>query len=222
VRIGCRSARKGLGRRGVGVGARQWSETESVAYGTQGCVRNSIGRAAIGDLFYRQALVVTLFRPRFRGGGAGAVVFALGCSTGCTTVDPGPTFAVADVSFDADYFYCHVEPELIVAKNCGPGDPAKGDSSSGCHFTASAVSGMVLLDHPAIDCGGGDHPVNLAQIGMGSAAQNNFEVVSLEMNKADYTSSPLLLRPSGTYHPRPIFNVNDPQVTQLLKAWASK
>ena len=149
-------------------------------------------------------------------------MFALGCSTGCTSVDPGPTFAIADVSFDADYFYCHVEPELIVAKNCGPGDPAKGDSPSGCHYTASAVSGMVLLDHPAIECGGGDHPVDRTQIGMGSAAQNNFEVVSLEMNKADYTSSPLLLRPSGMYHPRPIFDVNDPQVTQLLKTWASK
>jgi hypothetical protein len=129
---------------------------------------------------------------------------------------------VADVSFDADYFYCHVEPEFIFAKHCGPGDPSMGDPPNTCHFTASAVTGMVLLDHPAVDCGGGDHPVDSTQLGSGGPAQSNFQAVSLEMNKSDYLSAPLLLRPSGTYHPRPIFSVDDPQVRSLLMTWASK
>ena len=143
---------------------------------------------------------------------------------GCTTVDPGPNFSIADTSFDADYFYCHVEPEFIFAKGCGSGDPSKGESNS-CHFTPSAVSGMVLLDHPRVDCGGGDHPVDRTQIGTGSPAQANLEAVSFEMSKT-YTMAPLFVRPSGSgnalYHPRQIFDPSDPQVNQLLATWAAK
>jgi hypothetical protein len=178
---------------------------------------------------YRRGVVASLFRPRFRGGGVCAVAVlgllalsSVAASSGCTTVDPGQTFVVSDVSFDANYFYCHVEPEFIFAKSCGSGDPSKGDAPNGCHFTASVVSGMVLLDHPAVDCGGGDAPVDTTQIGMGSAAQSNFEAVSLEMEKSDYLSSPLFVRPSGTYHPRPIFDPNDQQVRTLLMTWANK
>jgi len=139
---------------------------------------------------------------------------------GCTTVDPGPNYVVANTTFDEDYFYCHVEPELIFAKSCGSGDPSKGDPPNGCHFNSSAVSGMALINHPAVDCGGGDHPVDRTQIGTGSPAQSNYEAVSLEMNK-DYTSAPLFVRPSGSNHPRVIFDSNDPQVNQLLATWAS-
>lgn len=157
---------------------------------------------------------------------AGAVLLASvlgGCTW--TTVDPRENFSIADVSFDADYFYCHVEPEFIVAKKCGPGDPSKGDASSGCHFNSAAVSAMVLIDHPAVDCGGGDHPLNSMDVGSGSPAQGNLESVSFEMAK-DYTMAPVYVRPSGRggalYHPRQIFDPNDPQVTALLATWASK
>jgi hypothetical protein len=172
-------------------------------------------------------VVATLFRPRSRRAGscAGALLaasFSASASADCTSVDPGQTFVVSDVSFDADYFYCHVEPEFIFAKSCGSGDSSKGDAQNSCHFTASVVSGMVLLDHPPVDCGGSDHPVDTTQIGMGSAAQNNFEATSLEMNKSDYVSSALFVRPSGTYHPRPIFDTTDQQVRTLLMTWASK
>jgi hypothetical protein len=147
----------------------------------------------------------------------------LGC-WGCTTVDPGRNFSPADISFDADYFYCHVEPQFIVAKHCGPGDPSKGDSNS-CHFTSSAVSGMVLTDHLPVDCGGGDHPVDSSQIGTGSAAESNLEAVSFEMSK-DYTTAPVYVRPSGAgnalYHPRQIFDPSDAQAIQLLSTWATK
>jgi hypothetical protein len=50
-----------------------------------------------------------------------------------STVDPGADFSVADVVFDDSYFYCQVEPVLF-ASRCGPGDPAQGDGSGGCHY----------------------------------------------------------------------------------------
>jgi len=139
----------------------------------------------------------------------------------CTTVDPGPNFSGSATVFDADYFYCHVEPELIFAKSCGSGDASQHDPPNGCHFNSSAVSGMALLDHPAVDCGGGDHPVDQTQIGTGSPAEANYQAASLEMSH-DYLTAPIYVRPSGNNHPRQIFAPGDPQVTQLLATWASK
>jgi hypothetical protein len=139
---------------------------------------------------------------------------------GCTSVDPGPNFVVPETTFNEDFFYCHVEPELIFARGCGSGDPSKGDPSNGCHFNPAAVSGMALIDHPAVDCGGGDHPLDTTQIGTGSPAQGNYQAVSLEFNK-DYTNSALFVRPSGNNHPRQIFSPDDMQVNQLLATWAS-
>jgi hypothetical protein len=151
------------------------------------------------------------------GVGLAAAVVSL---AGCTTVDPGPNYVVPDETFDADFYYCHVEPQLITALKCGPGDPAKMDLPNSCHFS-SAVSGMELLDHPAIDCGGGDHPLDPTQIGTGSPAQSDLEAVSIEMGR-DYTHAPLFVRPSGSGHPRMIFSQTDPAINQLLAEWASK
>jgi hypothetical protein len=139
----------------------------------------------------------------------------------CTTVDPGPQFVVPNENFDADYFFCHVEPELLFAKKCGPGDPSAGDTGGGCHFNASAVSGLPLVDHPPVDCGGGDHPVDRAQIGAGSAPQNNLQSAVTEMSR-DYLSAPLYVRPAtGRNHPRQIFPDSDP-VVDVIKTWAQK
>jgi hypothetical protein len=140
---------------------------------------------------------------------------------GCTTIDPGANFVVPDEVFDADFYYCHVEPELIIAYKCGPGDPSKGDQPNTCHFS-SAVSGMELLDHPAIDCGGGDTPLDPTQVGIGSPAETDLNAVSFEMNR-DYTAAPLYLRPSsGSGHPRPVISRSDPAIILLLSTWAAK
>jgi hypothetical protein len=143
---------------------------------------------------------------------------------GCTTIDPGANFSETLQVFDADYFYCHVEPEFIFQQKCGPGLP--GDNGS-CHFS-SAVNGMNLLNHSPIDCGGGDHPVidstgmGLAATGTGSPAQSNLTAVSFEMSR-DYMTAPLFLRPTQqSAHPRQIFMPNDPTVNALLSTWASK
>jgi hypothetical protein len=150
-----------------------------------------------------------------------ALVASLACLTGCVSVDPGPNFVVPEDTFDPDYFYCHVEPEFIFAKKCGPGDPQQQDRPNGCHFNPSAVSGMALLDHPAVDCGGGDHPLDPTKTGSGTAAQNNYTAVSLEMNR-DYLQAPVFVRPSGNSHPRAIFPTSDPTVNQILRTWAAK
>jgi hypothetical protein len=148
----------------------------------------------------------------------------------CTSVDPGPDFVLPQTVFDANYFYCHVEPDFMFAQaySCGSGDPSKGDSGNGCHFNPSAVTGMALINHPLIDCGGGDVPLDLTQVGSGSPAESNYEAASLEMS-TDYTTAPIFVRPSSymgqppTAHPRAIFEqTTDTNVQMLLSTWASK
>ncbi len=163
-----------------------------------------------------------LFDVRLVASVASGVVLAAGIALGvasCTTVDPGPNFVVPDEQFDADFFFCHVEPELLFAKKCGPGDPAAGDPGNGCHFNSSAVSGMAITLHPAVDCTDG-HPNSRGQVGAGSGAQGNLQAVSLEMSK-DYLTAPLYLRPTGQNHPRTIFPKDDP-VVDVIKQWAQK
>lgn len=138
---------------------------------------------------------------------------------GCTTVDPGPNFVVPDEQFDADFFFCRVEPELLFAKKCGPGDPAAGDASHGCHFNSSAVSGMAIADHAPVDCDGA-RPRSRAQLGAGGPAQGNLQAVTLVMSR-DVSTAPLLLRPTGQNHPRQIFSREDP-VVDVLREWARK
>jgi hypothetical protein len=150
-------------------------------------------------------------------------VFAAALTVGmlaCTSIDPGSNFVVAPSTFDPDYFYCHVEPQYIFAFKCGPGDPGKGDANNGCHFNSSAVTGMVLLDHPPVNCNGGDHPVDLSMLGSRSPAVANYTAVSFEMN-ADYTSAAVWVRPNGNTHPRNVVNDNS-SVAQILATWAAK
>jgi len=137
----------------------------------------------------------------------------------CTTVDPGPNFVIPDEQFDADFFFCHVEPELLIAKNCGPGDPAAGDKGNGCHYNSSAVSGMALTAHRPVDCVDG-HPVNRSQVGAGSGAQGNLQAASLVMSR-DYANAPILLRPTGQNHPRAVFSSQDP-AADVIRQWAQK
>lgn len=148
------------------------------------------------------------------------LALGLGISaSACTTVDPGPTFVVPDEQFDADFFFCRVEPEVLTAKRCGAGDPAAGDAANGCHFNASAVSGMALVNHAPIDCANG-RPVNRAQLGAGSGAQGNLQAASLVMSR-DIATAPIFVRPTGQNHPRAIFPREDP-VAEVLREWARR
>jgi len=146
-----------------------------------------------------------------------------------TSIDPGPDFVLSQTVFDQNYFYCHVEPDMLFAPayRCGSGDPSKGDPNNGCHFNPSAVTGMALISHPLIDCGGGDSPLDPTQVGESSPAQSNYEAASLEMN-SDYTTAPIYVRPSSymgqnpAAHPRAIFPQGDANVVTLLSTWATK
>lgn len=155
-----------------------------------------------------------------RGAGAGAIG-ATGATggAGCTAkdhVDPGSNPVIPDEIFDADYFFCHVEPELLFAKKCGSGDP--GDNNA-CHFSSSAVSGMAIASHPPVACAS-SRPVDRAQLGAGSSAQGNLQAATLAMSR-DYLTAPIYLRPTGQNHPRKIFEPNDP-VVEVIKTWAQK
>ncbi len=147
------------------------------------------------------------------------VLLAAAVLAACQTVDPGPNFVVPDERFDADYFFCHVEPEVLFAKKCGSGDPAAGDAANGCHFNASAVSGMALVDHPAVVCNG-DKPADRSQIGTGSAAQANLQAATLVMSR-DYLTAPIYVRPTGSNHPRAVLAKDDP-VVDILRTWAQQ
>jgi hypothetical protein len=137
-------------------------------------------------------------------------------AAGCTTVDPGPNFVVPNQVFNADYFYCHVEPQVIFANGCG-------DKQAGaCHFSSS-VPQMQLIQHAPIDCGGGEHPVDPTTVGQGSFAYANYTAASFEMNR-DYTSASFYLYPTQQEnHPLRIFpgDPNDPNVT-IIATWAQK
>lgn len=148
-----------------------------------------------------------------------APALALLGATGCTTVDPGPNFVVPDEQFDADFFFCRVEPELLVTKKCGSGDPGAGDAANGCHFNSSAVSGMALRNHDPIPCDG-DRPTNRALLNPGGAAQGNLQAVTLVMSR-DALTAPLYVRPTGQNHPRAIFPREDPFL-EVLRQWAQR
>ncbi len=146
-------------------------------------------------------------------------------STACTTVDPGPNFVIPEETFNADFYFCHVEPEVIYAKKCGD------ETAGSCHFNSSAVPGMALINHPVVDCGGGDKPVNASDVAVGTGARANFTSVSLEMSR-DYQTAPFYVRPlcaqdgscpskEGHSHPRGLFSTSDPAVS-VIKAWAQK
>lgn len=148
---------------------------------------------------------------------AGLATLALGFVVRCESVDPGPNFVIAQENFNEDYFFCYVEPQYLTAKKCGAGDPSDGGR---CHFNSSAVSGMALRDHPPVDCDASGHPTNRAQVSTGSLARANFTAASLEMSR-DYQTAPILVRPLGANHPRPILAMGDASIA-ILQQWASK
>jgi hypothetical protein len=168
---------------------------------------------------------------RWFGGALGVAIVAVawGCTAENDTIDPGSNFVIPLSIFNADYFYCHVEPQYLFNTQtmCGAGQTT---DNGNCHFNSSAVSGMTLQDHPLIDCGGGDHPADdpagTGSIGPGSAANNNFSSASLEMSRdcSDYNScqAAILKRPTSTNaHPRQIFPPTDPNLPTIIFTWAS-
>jgi len=139
---------------------------------------------------------------------------ALASMSACVSVDPGADYIVPLEEFNASYFYCFVEPNLIFGKKCGD------DGSHGCHFS-DKVPELVLTDHPPVTCANGQ-PTDMTQIGNGTAAGGNLSAVSLQMD-TDYLNAPIYTWPTQivSAHPKQVFLPSDP-VVQYIATWAQE
>jgi hypothetical protein len=159
---------------------------------------------------------------------------ALATAWGCT-IDPGPNFVIPESVFNEDFFYCHVEPEYLFASQTSCGAGQTGDNGN-CHFNSSAVSGMALQQHTAIECDP-DHPTAAGKANINVQAKNNFSAASLEMSRqcvvASTCQASILTRPTSTgSHPRQIFcdsaggiacagGPDDATLSNVIFKWAS-
>jgi hypothetical protein len=130
-------------------------------------------------------------------------------------VDPGSTLVLAPVVFDEGYFYCQIEPNVLMAKSCGSGDSARGDAAGGCHqnvtqFVLQAVASPVA-------CNG-----NTPQGAVSSADTQNYQKSSEQMS-LDVENAALLAWPTQKFasHPRQIFAPDSPEA-DLIRQWATK
>jgi hypothetical protein len=142
-------------------------------------------------------------------------------SGSCTTVDPGPNFQLPTIQFNANYFFCVVEPQIIMGGLTKT--PCGDNGSHGCHYS-DKVPEMALeqLAQP-VECAGGV-PVGqgVSDTASGTPAANNYASVSDQMN-AIYTTAPIYLWPSQTIsdHPVMVFSTSDTAVVDIIKTWAS-
>lgn len=148
----------------------------------------------------------------------GAAVLCVACGDNGvfpTTVDPGQDFQIADVAYDANYYYCKVEP-MLFSQRCGPGDPSRGDAPGGCHFN---VTSFRLTNYsPLVEksCKGIVPTANPP-----TAAERNYQAAQAKMDR-NPDQAPLLNRPTGKVaHPRVIFNKSSPQA-DIIRQWATK
>ena len=134
-----------------------------------------------------------------------------------TSVERGDDFAVADIVFDPNYFYCRVEPVLF-SNGCGSGDPAKGDTQGGCHFSATAYRLTDYMPRVGDTCGGGIVP---GTNNIPEAAQHNYQTSQARM-KRDPNLAPLLQRPTlNQFHPRQIFEPGSMDAL-AIRQWATQ
>jgi hypothetical protein len=143
-----------------------------------------------------------------------ALVLA-GCAAACSTVEPGSQFAIAAVTYDDNYFYCVVEPKVLMAKSCGSGDQSQGDASGGCH--ESVTHFRLNPTAKAVMCNGLT-PIEAVPI----ASQANYQAAQGEMT-LDYANAPLIAWPTQKFsgHPRQIFKPDSDEYN-IIKDWATK
>jgi hypothetical protein len=144
----------------------------------------------------------------------------------CVSIDPGPNYIVPDQVFNANYFYCFVEPQVIFGganggRNCGSGANVPGASGGGCHYS-DKVPAMALQQHVPVTCANGI-PTDPTQTGAGSPAANNFSAVSNEMD-VDWMNAPLYIWPTQivSAHPVQVFAPTDTKVVQYISTWAQQ
>jgi hypothetical protein len=150
-----------------------------------------------------------------------AVLTALAAGVSCQTVDPGPDFVLPAVQYDANYFFCVVEPQILMGGLTINNQTCGGTSSQGCHYS-DKVPEMPLQALPKpVACSGGI-PVNSGDVAAGTAPALNLASVSLEMSPI-YTDAPIFLWPTQTIqaHPAHVYDANNAAIVNILKTWAA-
>jgi hypothetical protein len=136
---------------------------------------------------------------------------------GCESIDPGANYVVPLNVFNANYFYCYVEPQLIFGKHCGD----DGNGNAGCHYS-DKIPGMALVEHPPVTCADGV-PTDQTQVGTGSPAATNYSAVSGQMS-TDYMNAGIYIYPTSTstgMHPLQVYKPTDP-VVMYIATWATE
>jgi hypothetical protein len=158
-------------------------------------------------------------------GMAAALVTGAGCEGSylVPTVDPGPNYVLPTVQFSANYFFCVVEPEIIMGGLTKT--PCGDNGSHGCHYS-DKVPEMTIIPLPQpVKCSGSGTsaiPTDPTQIADGTPAQINLAQVSFQMS-ADYTNANIYLWPTQTIqgHPVQVFSPSDASVVDIIKTWST-
>lgn len=148
--------------------------------------------------------------------GAGAALGMGLFAPACGTVDLGDNIVPPSVRLDEDFFYCRIQPEIIVAQGCATG--MAGDTG-GCHLTQSALlledaAGVMA---PACDADGAVLPGEIVpDVYMRNLTRVRFTVAS------DPESSPFYRRPLQLdSHPRAIFALGSAEEL-LVAEWIGR
>lgn len=145
------------------------------------------------------------------------LALALGAfAPACGTVDLGDNIIPPSIRLDEDFFYCRIQPDVIITSGCATG--GAGDTG-GCHMSQSA---LLLEDasaeaRPACTADGELEPgAVVPDVYMRNLTRVRFTVTS------DPESSPFYRRPTGEdSHPRVIFDTMSPEAL-LIVDWITR
>lgn len=148
-------------------------------------------------------------------GAAGALVVGF-LAPGCGTVDLGDNIVPPSVRLDEEFFYCRIQPEVVVGRSCATG--MAGDTG-GCHMTQSALllEDAASAARPACTEDGELAPgAVVPDVYMRNLTRVRFTVAS------DPESSPFYRRPLGMdSHPRVIYGIGSPEEI-LVREWIGR
>ena len=133
-----------------------------------------------------------------------------GCGSVDGTTDLGTFEGVRDLKLDENFYFCHVQPEVITPQRCSPG--AAGDGSGACHADKSS---MILADvETPTPCTNGrpNTPPTADE-------RSNYQAAQLRASR-NVEASPLLTNPTqqNPAHPRKIFDVTSPEA-DIIRKW---
>jgi hypothetical protein len=142
-------------------------------------------------------------------GGLAIAISWITMGSGCGTTDLGAFQGVRDLKLDENFYFCHVQPEVITPQRCSPG--GAGDGSGACHAEKSS---MILADvETPTPCTNGrpNSPPTADE-------RANYSAAQLQVSR-NVEASPLLTNPTGVNpsHPRKIFDTNSPEANTIRK-----